>query len=123
MKESPYYPSGILTTNDLIIKGTYYSDMIRSNFGPESLYAKSDDYKLFQIFSSEIDFRRNDVLSRLNTSDLQISEKLYIPAVFSKYSSGTKVTVYNGTLPSSINSVAGSGNIYTETVSDGPSIA
>ena len=122
MKESPYYPSGILTTNDLIIKGTYYSDMIRSNFGPESLYAKSDDYKLFQIFSSEIDFRRNDVLSRLNTSDLQISEKLYIPAVFSKYSSGTKMTVYNGTLPSSINSVAGSGNVYTETVSDGPSI-
>ena len=54
---------------------------------------------------------------------MKISEKLYIPAVFSKYSSGTKVTVYNGTLPSSINSVAGSGNVYTETVSDGPSIA
>ena len=109
VKWSPYYPTGILTTNNITIKPTYYvqlldvsGDLSTIPDGPEATFAKSDTNRLFQIFSSEIDFRRDDVLSKLNTSDLTVSEKLFIPATFSKYTNGTKDGTYGANRPSSI---------------------
>jgi len=48
---------------------------------------------LYQAFSSEIDFRRDDVLSRINVSDTDIEELFYIPAEYRKWS-GTGSNTY-----------------------------
>ena len=126
-KKSPFYPSGLLCALDTWIFPTYYynkdvhtqtpvtifgfasinpSGLITGqssdiSFSPD-LAAKTRNHKLYQAFSSEIDYRRNDVLSRINTSDAKISEVLYVPAVFSKYSNNTKSETYDGTFPRSI---------------------
>jgi hypothetical protein len=124
-KKSPFYPSGLLTTLDTWIFPTFYfkddvfiqppvsifgfMNYSNKNTGPATdisyspdLAAKTRNKKLYQVFSSEIDYRRNDVLSRINTSDAEIDEVLYIPAVFSKYSNNTKSATYDGTFPNSI---------------------
>ena len=111
IKWSPYYPTGILTTNNITILPTYYVHLLPIEHingesvipeGPEATFAKSDNTKLYQIFSSEIDFRRNDVLSKLNVSDLTVQEKLFVPATFSKYTNGTKDDLYVSNMPYSI---------------------
>lgn len=110
IKKSPFYPSGFMQVNDMIIKPSYYYD---AYLHPESsedliywipvtaqyaLHAKTKGQQLYQIFSQEIDFRRDDVLSRLNVSDADIVEKLYIPSNFAKYSNNTKDELYENTL-------------------------
>ena len=110
-KQSPFYPSGFLTTNDLVIKGHYYYDLIKGDssdyynvstgqFNDKligQLYATTKNTKLYQIFSSEIDFHRNDILSELNVSTTKIKEVLYMYGDFIKYLAGTeKENEFNG---------------------------
>lgn len=107
-KKSPFYPSGFLTVNSLYVYPSYYyKSGMRTPAGAElgflpALRAKTRNHKLYQIFSSEIDVRRNDVLSRINMSDTNIEEVAYMTSVFAKYSNGTKGTIYTTTLPSSM---------------------
>ena len=93
---SPYYPTGLLQTNDLYITPIYYiylfdSDTGRPRTEPSDvdalLRAKTDDVnnKLFQIFSSEIDFRRNDVLARLSSSGIKLEEECIVSGLYKKY--------------------------------------
>lgn len=107
-KKSPFYPSGFMSVNGLYIYPSYYFTKGVScpngqdtGFYPD-LRAKTRNHKLYQIFSSEIDFRRNDVLSKINTSDTTIEEMLYIPSVFARYTNNTKDVIYDGTLPPSM---------------------
>lgn len=110
-KQSPFYPSGFLTTNDLIIKGHYYYDLISGDSSDYynvstgqfkddligQLYATTKNTKLYQIFSSEIDFHRNDILSELNVSTAKIKEVLYMYGDFIKYLAGAeKENEFNG---------------------------
>lgn len=85
VKKSPYYPSGLLTVNDVRIYPHYYVKFLATSYALEPLISKTDTKQLYQIFSSEIDFRRDDVLSKLSFSDLKIEEQLYVPSVFSRY--------------------------------------
>ncbi len=97
-KQSPFYPSGFLSVNNLTIYPTYYTpsgiDWNRYGVEAKELNASTVNRKLFQIFSSEIDFRRDDVLSRLNISDTTITEQFYLPAEISLYKSGTFDSYY-----------------------------
>ena len=72
-EKSPYYPFGFLTTNTGFVYPGYYKDDI-------SFYSNCanalENHNLFQIFSSEIDLRRDDVLSRLGADNINI-QKLY----------------------------------------------
>lgn len=108
--KSPFYPTGFLTTNNITVTPPYYYDWtetlnldvtpILSNtrdiYGayvdlknPKSKYekfqAKTQNKTLFQIFSSEIDYRRNDVLERLNISNPEIREYLYLYPTYKRY--------------------------------------
>lgn len=47
--------------------------------------ATTKNNKLFQIFSSEIDFRRDDVLNKLNTSDAKIKKCLSVKSDYRYY--------------------------------------
>ena len=113
VKKSPYYPTGFMQVNDMMIKPSYYYDAYLhpdrktdsannliywiSPSAQQALHTKTNNLQLYQIFSSEIDFRRDDVLSRLNVSDAIIQEKLYIASNFAKYSNNTKEEFYNTT--------------------------
>jgi len=44
-----------------------------------------DNRKLYQIFSSEIDFRRDDVLSRLSQSNIKLEDVATVSGVRKKY--------------------------------------
>ena len=114
--KSPFYPTGFLTTNDVIITPPYYNNVIRihyrdsnnasiSHLSGEMDIADGDcveldtpegrDYtkfnastknkRLFQIFSSEIDFRRDDVLNRLNTSDAKLEDCFFVKPKYKRY--------------------------------------
>lgn len=91
--QSPYYPSGFLTTDYMITSGYYgwvtgaivrqegvsgnssvYGDVFTND--EKVLENSANNYKntgLFQIFSSEIDFRREDVQSRLSANDCYLN--------------------------------------------------
>jgi len=122
-KKSPFYPTGLLSVNNMFIYPSYYNvteEVYNENTGEviynpiinydgiadigfhPDLAARTRNHKLYQIFSSEIDFRRNDVLSRINTSDTNIVEVYYPHAIFSKYENNIKEHTYNGTLPESM---------------------
>ena len=74
-EKSPYYPFGFLTTNDgVIFPGYYRKQDVKEEYTSANSY---ENHNLFQIFSTEIDVRRDDVLSRLNSDNLSI-QKLYI---------------------------------------------
>lgn len=109
-KKSPFYPSGFLTTNETTITPPYYPDITAlSSTGSfydgtgqivwDSGACTIDQYRkfqastrnktLFQIFSSEIDYRRDDVLERLSTSNTKIAECLYVKALYNMYGSLT----------------------------------
>jgi len=121
-KKSPFYPTGLLSVNNVEIYPSYYSGKqvtrdIDGNviivdpftiafsydlgFDPD-LFAKTRNRTLYQLFSSEIDFRRNDVLSKINTSDTKIAEVFYPYSVFSKYTNNTKDNTYGILLPDSM---------------------
>ena len=51
----------------------------------EKFNATTRNERLFQIFSSEIDFRRDDVLDKLNTSDAKIEECFYAKPSYKRY--------------------------------------
>ena len=109
-KKSPFYPTGFLTATNICIRPTYYNMKsipgvigIDGDFDFNSRFSsKTRNHKLYQIFSSEIDINRNDILSIINTSDAKISEMLYIPSVFAKYRNNSKVITYDGDLPESM---------------------
>lgn len=107
-KYSPYYPSGFLTVNNMRIWPNYYKqfsdtpeaypklDATTKYYDPKLPIETNDgvqNYILYQAFSSEIDFRRDDVLSRINVSDTDIEELFYIPAEYRKWS-GTGSNTY-----------------------------
>lgn len=133
-KFSPYYPSGFLTVNNMIIYPHYYHDLLnitgdysgflgehQQNPQVEKLYATTkyydpkrpietnsgeENYRLYQAFSSEIDFRRNDTLSRINVSDAKIKELFYIPGQFKKWSGTSSASSINGlSLNPSLNAI------------------
>ena len=69
--KSPYYPSGFLFLNNVRITSGYYIE--DGEEGEELGWAASDNSSnIYQIFSQEIDFRRDDVLSRLKSSSLSV---------------------------------------------------
>ena len=90
-KMSPFYPTGFLTTNNIIVTPPYYEDLTQIEQGIVELrdqqykdyQASTKNKKLFQVFSSEIDYRRNDVVEKLNVSNTQIQELLYLYPGFS----------------------------------------
>lgn len=94
IKYSPYYPTGFLTTRSMSIMPAYYSSIVRWDGEyfdyTDSKYkskfsATTDNSNLFQIFSSEINYRRDDVLEKLSVSNTKIKECLYLKASFQKY--------------------------------------
>lgn len=103
---SPYYPTGLLNTKNVTIYPSYYIPLEVAEKAPT--YAKTDNYKLFQIFSSEIDFRRDDVYSRLSYSDLNVVPLLTVSSVYKGYvnhspiNSGSLYSNVNGSTPTSI---------------------
>ena len=117
VKKSPFYPTGFLSVNDIRITPTFYLtafvpyDDIEDLVYRQSIYENQQlvdaldsltrNNQLYQIFSSEIDFRRDDVLSRINTSDTKIQEVKYIPSVFSVYQNGVKSSneIYDNSFP------------------------
>lgn len=73
-ENSPYYPFGFLTTNTgFIYPACYKNDILNYSNCANSL----NNHNLFQIFSSEIDLRRDDVLSKLGADNISL-QKLYI---------------------------------------------
>lgn len=82
---SPYYPTGYLTTDNFRIHPGYYATDYTHARSENPTYHDYADYNnpsgkdnftaitrnddLFQIFSSEIDFRRDDVLQKLTQSE------------------------------------------------------
>jgi hypothetical protein len=56
------------------------------------LRPKTDNTQLYQIFSSEIDFRRDDVLSRLSQSGIMLNELINAYGAYKKYKSGIEST-------------------------------
>lgn len=82
---SPYYPTGVLTSDHVLIPGYYGINLVVPisyivNRNGKSLYANSvNNTGLFQVFSSEIDFRRDDSLSKILQNDTSLNT-LYILA-------------------------------------------
>lgn len=103
-KKSPFYPSGLLTVLDTCIYPTYYynNDFETSVWESQQLGATTRNRKLYQIFSSEIDFRRDDVLSKINTSDSFIKEVAYVSSVFAKYNDSSNKVVFENSYPESM---------------------
>lgn len=111
VKNSPFYPTGFMSVNDIRITPTYYLNALTdsehnpvyrgdlTDDGKKALDARTKNRQLYQIFSQEIDFRRDDVLSRINTSDTKIKELLYVPAFFSVYKNSQIQNTYDGTFP------------------------
>ena len=104
--KSPYYPSGFLTVNDITIYPHIYSkwiDYVNDPFNITSILSEpwvianserfcafTRNYKLFQAFSSEINFRRDDIIEKLSQSGLRIKEQLYVPERHRMYGTLTK---------------------------------
>ena len=117
IKKSPFYPTGFLSVNNIRITPTFYLNAFSytlSEMQGELVYGEqisrdtidaldsiTRNRQLYQIFSQEIDFRRDDVLSRINTSDTKIKEVRYIPSIFSVYENGIKLSngTYDNTFP------------------------
>ena len=122
VKKSPFYPSGFMSVNDMVMYPTYYLAALDGKWdeGYPTAYYKPHISKevqdalntstrngyLYQIFSQEIDFRRDDVLSRVNTSDTKIQSVAYVPAVFSVCENSSK-TVYNNSFPPAYSLLSG----------------
>lgn len=95
MVNSPYYPTGFLCTNDFYIMPIYYLRLFDGGngqplSGTDMLNAKTDSRQLYQIFSSEIDFRRDDVLSKLTTSGTTLEEQVIVSGSEKWYDNGVE---------------------------------
>lgn len=123
-KDSPYYPSGFLWSDDVSIgPGMYFTS---GGSDPDSIYKVDYDFitntktlrlaipernrfiahsfdniNLFQIFSSEIDFRRDDVLSVLKQNTMTLS-KLYACSISSD---GDSSSAYNTSISSQLGGI------------------
>lgn len=120
-KDSPYYPSGFLWSDDVSIgPGMYFTN---SGSDPDEIYKVDYDFitntktlrparnrfiahsfdniNLFQIFSSEIDFRRDDVLSVLKQNTMILS-KLYTCSISSD---GDSSSAYNTSISSQLSGI------------------
>lgn len=120
-KDSPYYPSGFLWSDNVSIgPGMYFTS---SGSDPDEIYKADYDFvtntktlrqarhrfiahsfdniNLFQIFSSEIDFRRDDVLSVLKQNTLILS-KLYACSISSD---GNSSSAYNTSISSQLGGI------------------
>lgn len=85
---SPYYPTGFLISNHTQFDPYYENvnadyDYVEGRVlypnGNDYFMATSKDNKgLFQIFSSEIDFRRDDALSNIQTHSAYLAPVMYI---------------------------------------------
>lgn len=122
VKKSPFYPSGFMSVNDMVMYPTYYLNALDGRWDGEyptayykphiskevqdALNTSTRNGYLYQIFSQEIDFRRDDVLSRVNTSDTKIQSVAYVPAVFSVCENSSK-TVYNNSFPPAYSLLSG----------------
>lgn len=122
VKKSPFYPSGFMSVNDMVMYPTYYLAALDGMWDgdyPSAVYKQSvstevrnalntstRNGRLYQIFSQEIDFRRDDVLSRVNTSDTKIQSVAYVPAVFSICENSSK-TVYDNSFPPAYSLLSG----------------
>ena len=102
-KKSPFYPTGFLSTIETTITPPYYAqitqsgrpgylDVVERTFDgsiTEEQYHKfqatTKNKNLFQIFSSEIDYRRNNVIEKLNVSNTTIDELLYVGSNYARY--------------------------------------
>ena len=69
-KQSPYYPLGFLTSNHAILDGYYLTTPPLDKFGHATTI---DNTALFQIFSSEIDFRRDDVSGKISNNNVYLN--------------------------------------------------
>ena len=107
-KSSPYYPTGFLMTNDFEIFPSYFDGLYEGlDLDSTTLKYKKDEYskfsaqtvgnKLFQIFSSEINYRRDDVFEKINTSNTKIEELLLVGSKFKMYGE-LKQDYYNNSL-------------------------
>lgn len=133
-KESPYYPTGFMWSDDTSIgPGMYFYnddqvpwDVFRVDYGAKDgttsnsewesdqthvLYPQHhhfiansfDNKNLFQIFSSEIDFRRNDVMSVLKQNTL-----IATPLYYCSMSDDTSSLGYNDSI---ISQLGGDGSV------------
>jgi len=62
----------------------------------KNCWASTRAYNLFQMFSSEIDYRRDDVLSRITASDTNIEEVCYMPAQCKLYNGDAELNNFYG---------------------------
>ena len=105
---SPYYPTGLLQTNDLQITPYFYVNWFVDGY-PDTrieylLRGYTDTKRLYQIFSSEIDFRRDDVLSRISQSGTKLNPLSVIKGVHKKYKNQSSIDIEtNKDLYTSIN--------------------
>lgn len=87
VKKSPFYPSGLLSVQDMTIYPSYYNNPDIALASPT--FAKTRNNTLFQVFSSEIDFRRDDTYSKLSSSDLHVTPLLYVNGKYKGYTNNT----------------------------------
>lgn len=66
---SPYYPFGFLTSDHTEIIPSYYNATVDEITRTSS----TENKELFQILSSEIDYRRDDVLSKLSQDSITLT--------------------------------------------------
>ena len=121
-KQSPFYPSGFLSVSNLQIFPSYYTtDGGYNRYSPtySQLWAQTKNSRLFQIFSSEIDFRRDDALSKLNVSDTTIKEAFCIPSVCALYETGSiKENLFKGITQATVSEGDYTTSLYIEPYDD-----
>lgn len=92
--------------NQIVVSPGDYSsidELLASLTAPEELFAIPTLYwattknnQLFQIFSSEIDYRRDDVLNKLSVSNMNISEIAFLPSEYKLYGAAEENVPFYG---------------------------
>lgn len=98
-KMSPNYPSGFLLSNPVTTVTGYYKQDEHDDGNGGYFPAYSRDNNLYQAFSNEFDFRRNDVISTL------MSQTTAVHRLCNYTLSSDNVTTYNTQYKKYINSV------------------
>lgn len=70
--QSPYYPLGFLTSDYVRVTPSYYDQADEEDISKYSPVYSVFNKGLFQAFSSEIDFRRDDVLNKISKYQLEL---------------------------------------------------
>ena len=76
-KQSPNYPTGFLLSDYVSTNHGYYAQKVGgAPYSPWGFYmdAYTRTNKLYQAYSNEFDFRRNDVMSKLKSNSLYINK-------------------------------------------------